>query len=165
MGIRSSVSHGNILLNISTRARQAPVKFMFRRVGYVGVSPVNAADQNSQEDLVETALTHGATDFDNIAGFSGSSLWVSYSYLLLVCLFTAVFQFTCEPDALLPLSSAITQSFSQRWNVDISELRYIPLEDSPEVSEDAKNDLKALIDELENNEDVLQVWVSSKDMH
>ncbi|KAG6889734.1 hypothetical protein C0995_015032 [Termitomyces sp. Mi166 len=97
-------------------ARQAPVKFMFKRVGYVAVSPVDISNQNSQDELVETALTHGAIDFDNIGDSS-----------------------------------------------DISEVRYIPLEDSPEVSEEAKNDLKALVDQLENHEDVLQVWTSSQD--
>ncbi|KNZ75410.1 UPF0082 protein C8D2.12c, partial [Termitomyces sp. J132] len=127
-------------------ARQAPVKFMFKRVGYVVVSPVDGVDQTGQEDLVETALTHGAIDFDNIADSSGHS-------------------FTSEPDALISLSTAIINKFSQKWNVDVSELRYIPLEDSPEVSEEAKNDLKALIEELENNEDVLQVWTSLQDDH
>ncbi|KAG5728301.1 UPF0082 protein C8D2.12c [Termitomyces sp. T112] len=129
-------------------ARQAPVKFMFKRVGYVVVSPVDGVDQTGQEDLVETALTHGAIDFDNIADSSGHSVW-----------------FTSEPDALISLSTAIINKFSQKWNVDVSELRYIPLEDSPEVSEEAKNDLKALIEELENNEDVLQVWTSLQDDH
>ncbi|KAG5354156.1 hypothetical protein C0989_003669 [Termitomyces sp. Mn162] len=143
----------------------APVKFMFKRVGYVVVSPVDGVDQTGQEDLVETALTHGAIDFDNIADSSGHSVWASHSYFLFICLLTAAIQFTSEPDALISLSTAIINKFSQKWNVDVSELRYIPLEDSPEVSEEAKNDLKALIEELENNEDVLQVWTSLQDDH
>lgn len=162
MGTQTSIFHGNIFL-MHKRARQAPVKFMFKRVGYVAVSAADTTIQNSQDELVESALTHGATDFDNIEDTSGCSLWASNDCFLQDMILTVINQFTCEPDALLSLSSAITQNFSQRWNVNASELRYIPLEDNAEVSQEVKNDLKALVNDLENNEEVLQVWTSLQD--
>ncbi|KAG6813355.1 hypothetical protein H0H92_011903 [Tricholoma furcatifolium] len=123
-------------------ARQAPVKFMFKRMGYVTVSPVNVAEQGGQDELVETALTHGAIDFDSVPESSDSApyLW-----------------FTCEADTLPSLTSAISQNFSQAWTVGVSELRYMPLEDSPEISNENKDELRDLVDELEANEDVLQI--------
>ncbi|KAG6831480.1 hypothetical protein H0H87_005047 [Tephrocybe sp. NHM501043] len=131
-------------------ARQAPVKFMFKRMGYVTVSPAdNSAGQDSQDELVETALTNGAIDFDSIVNSPESGV--------------SSFWFTCEPDTLLSLTSAISQQFSKSWNVGISEVRYMPLEETSDISTEDKNELKELVNELEDNEDVLQVWTSAQD--
>ncbi|KAG6920006.1 hypothetical protein DXG01_013355 [Tephrocybe rancida] len=110
-------------------ARQAPVKFMFKRMGYMTVSlspQAEAVESDSQDELVETALTNGAIDFDSVAD-------------------------TLRPNV---------PSF-WTWSVGISELRYMPLQDGPDISNEAKDELKALVEELEDNDDVLQVWATS----
>ncbi|KAG6821156.1 hypothetical protein H0H93_005376 [Arthromyces matolae] len=124
------------------RARQTPVKFMFKRMGYVTVSLADESQDHSSDELLETALAHGAADFGSIEDSSRPSFW-----------------FTCEPDTLASLSSGLGQGFSQTWNVDISELRYMP-QDSPEVSAETKDGLAALLEELEENEDVDRVWTT-----
>ncbi|KAF5386743.1 hypothetical protein D9615_001824 [Tricholomella constricta] len=131
-------------------ARAAPVKFMFRRVGYVTAHQTTNHEletkENAINELVGTAMDHGAVDFDNMNSEDAAP----------------AYWFTCEPDRLHPLSSAI-QEHHQTWTIGTSEFRYVPLEDSSEPSDETKADLRALIDELEANEDVVQVWSSLQD--
>ncbi|KAG6866073.1 hypothetical protein C0991_008825 [Blastosporella zonata] len=136
--------------NIEKALAKAPVKFMFKRMGYITVSPVDdSAKQDGQDELAETALTNGAIDFDSVEKSEDSD--VSFLW------------FTCEPDTLLSLTAAISQQLPQTWNVGVSEVRYMPLQESPEISTEDRDGLKALINELESNDDVLQVWTSSQD--
>ncbi|KAG5645016.1 hypothetical protein DXG03_007293 [Asterophora parasitica] len=131
-------------------ARAAPVKFMFRRVGYVTVRDSVAQQAEAKEretkinQLLSTAMDNGAFEFDQLKTED-----VARTYW-----------FMCEPDLLHPLLAAIVELDSS-WHIGTREFRYIPLEDSPEEpSDETKSDLRALMDELEANEDVVNVWSS-----
>lgn len=73
---------------------------------------------------------------------------------------TAKVQFICEPSDLQTLTNALSED-SSAWMVQGAELRYEPLPDNPEASDEAKSSLRELIDELEANDDVVQVAVSA----
>ncbi|GLB35322.1 putative yebC-like protein [Lyophyllum shimeji] len=128
-------------------ARAAPVKFMFQRVGYVTAHRIaqSAADTSQAEanELVELALSNGAIDFDNTTDSTES---------------TPSFWFTCEPAQLQALASSVLEQFRETWDIGVREVRYIPLQDPPQDISDIRDDLKTLIEELEMNEDVLEVW-------
>ncbi|KAG5639597.1 hypothetical protein H0H81_010799 [Sphagnurus paluster] len=132
-------------------ARAAPVKFMFERVGYVTAQRTAESlppgfRERSSDELVEKAFDYGANDFGELN--SGDESVVAY-------------WFKCPPDRLHPLTNGI-QDQCKHWSIGLSELRYVSsLEDSPEeITEEVKNGLGMLIEELESNEDVIQVWSS-----
>ncbi|KAH7916026.1 transcriptional regulator TACO1-like protein [Hygrophoropsis aurantiaca] len=120
-------------------ARQAPVKFMFQRRGFIKV----AAVEDQQSSLLDAVLgPDGVTDFDTWNNESGSP-----DGLLLVC----------RPEALAKVTAEIDRFPS--CEVLVNEIAYAPLEQG-ETADDVKARVSDLVEALEEDDDVIRIWTT-----
>ncbi|TFK42911.1 DUF28-domain-containing protein [Crucibulum laeve] len=126
-------------------ARLTAVKFMFQRKGYVKVALGSSELELSErvESLIDIALGADAEDFEETIEDGISMV-----------------EFTCPPEKLATLTSAILSCpTTLAAELQESALIFAPT-DTSERSEELESKLAELVEGLEGNEDVLQVWTT-----
>ncbi|KAJ7489912.1 YebC-like protein [Mycena galericulata] len=124
--------------------RFAPVRFMFGdRKGSVKVlaSKEREDHESHLETLIETALNNGAEDLDEISSTDK--------------------EFTCAPEALGELTSALTAP-GVCQTLLASEIIFTPIDTDNTISEDPDLGTKIadLVREIEDDDDTKRVWSS-----
>lgn len=140
-------------------AQFASVAFQFERKGYVKVALDHGDDFNDRvETLVETALEANAEDFEVIESADPAEVEVRLQQHSITALLTCPLKFTCPPNMLAALASAVGVPASR--GVLSSELIYTPLQESEPPDEELAASIGELVGELEEDEDTLRVWTT-----
>ncbi|KAH7930844.1 YebC-like protein, partial [Leucogyrophana mollusca] len=120
-------------------ARQAPVKFMFQRRGYVKV----AVEEEKQSPLLDEILgPDGVTDFDTWNDESTGA---------------GGLQLVCRPEVLAKVTTKLDDFVS--CEVLVNEIAYAPLE-TGEATDDVKATVDNLVEALEEDDDVIRIWTT-----
>jgi len=128
-------------------AHITPVKFMFDRKGCVKAAIPNSLPDKDRvtEELIEEAFLVDAEDFDQQVDEDGGE---------------TIMKFFCPPEALAKVSGAI-EKYSPAIQLHSSELIYHPNSEPELLKEEDAEQLQALKEVLEAEEDVLRVWTSA----
>ncbi|KAJ7632420.1 transcriptional regulator TACO1-like protein [Roridomyces roridus] len=125
--------------------RMAPVRFMFERKGIVKVlaSKEREDHESHLENLVETALSNGAVDLDEISSTKTE----------------VEMEFTCVPEDLGKLTTALTAPGVSQTLL-ASEIVFAPMESTVAEDPELPTKIADLVRELEEDEDLKRVWSS-----
>ncbi|KAI0818830.1 YebC-like protein [Irpex lacteus] len=127
-----------------SRARLAPVMFLFERKGSVRVSLDEADDLDAKlERVVDVALNAGAEDFENDEPSEG----------------VVEVEFKCDPAALSKVTASVTAPGLAKELLS-SELVYTPIDKVDAQDDELTNKISTLVDSLEELEDTLSVWTT-----
>lgn len=108
------------------------VSYMFNHVGMVEASHVNKA-----ADIEEAAIEAGAQEVEKADDGA---------------------RFICDMKDLIVVSKALQE---MGWHVTTSEFIYVP-KDGVEVAEEAKKDITAFLNDLDDNDDVHRIFTGMK---
>jgi YebC/PmpR family DNA-binding regulatory protein len=108
------------------------VNYFFHKKGFITV-PINAVDENN---LMEVALSAGAEDMQNTGEF---------------------YEITCEPSAYESLKKALDE---KQIAVQVAEISMIPANTIPVSDSETARKILALMDELEEHDDVQNVYAN-----
>ena len=135
--------------------------FQFQRKGYVKVALDRGDDfSDRMERLIETALESTAEDFEEVDSSNGSAEIVVWTFFILtIFVVDSRLKFTCPPNSLATLTSAVAASGLSR-EVLASELVYTPSGESPLPDETIEVQIADLVEDLEEQEDTLRVWTT-----
>ena len=143
-------------------ARFTPVKYLFTRKGLVRVSigkPEDGLMETRVENTIEVALPFVDDFSQNCESGEATELKVSQLFHLYPCLSRTLSQFTCRPENLGKLTSALTSQPKLVHDLLGSELIYTPTE-TVTADEQMEDKVANLVGTLEEHEDTLRVYTT-----
>jgi transcriptional/translational regulatory protein YebC/TACO1 len=123
-----------------------PVNYLFHRHGCVLVSLEQGLDFDSPavSKFIDFASDQGAIDFEEAPTSSAEH----QQYL-----------FYCPPQQLAPFEATLS-TFGSGIKVASAEIAYIPTDRTQSVEDEVEQEVKELVQDLEENDDTLRVWTT-----